>query len=150
LRQFDLPAILDLKVPPAGKAPVALVALGQETATLALAGQEYTFPLREVDALWDGAYTLLWKVPPFGVRLVSLGMRGKDVGWLRSKLDELEGKETKVSRPEIYDEALQQRIRDFQRSRSLVPDGVVGEETVVQLVLATRDPGTPSLSRQSP
>jgi general secretion pathway protein A len=150
LRRFDLPAVLELKVPSGGKSPVALVALGQETATLTLAGQEYTIPLREIDALWDGGYTLLWKVPPFGVRLVSLGMRGKDVGWLRSKLDELEGKETKVSRPEIYDEALRQRIRDFQRSRSLVPDGVVGEETVVQLVLATREPGTPSLSRQSP
>ena len=150
LRRFDLPAILELKVPPAGKLPVALVALGEETATLALGGQEYAVPLREVDSLWDGEFTLLWKAPPFGSRLMSLGMQGKDVGWLRSKLDELQGKETKVLRPNIYDDALQQRVRDFQRSRGLVPDGVVGDETLAQLALATRDPGAPSLSRQTP
>ena len=150
LRRLDLPAILKLQVPAAGKHPVALVALGEDTATLSLGGQEYTFPVRDVDRLWDGEFILLWKAPPFGVRMIAVGMRGKDVGWLRSKLDELEGKESKVSRPEMYDEALRQRVRDFQRSRKLVPDGVIGEETLVHLSLAARDPGTPSLSRRAP
>jgi general secretion pathway protein A len=150
LRRFNLPAVLKLEVPSAGKHPVALVALGEETATLALGGQEYTFPLREVDRLWDGEFTVLWKAPPFGSRLISLGMRGDDVGWLRRQLDKLEGKETEVSWPDIYDGALQQRVRDFQRSRSLVPDGLVGEETLAQLAMAIRDRGTPSLYRRAP
>jgi general secretion pathway protein A len=149
LRRFDLPAILELKVPTDGKYPVALVALGEEIATLALGGQEYTFPLKEVDSLWDGEFILLWKAPPLGTRLISLGMRGKDVGWLRSKLDEVEGRKVKAADSDIYDEVLLQRVRDFQRSRSLVPDGVIGEETLAQLTLATRDPGAPSLSRQA-
>ncbi len=150
LRRFDVPAILELEVPSAGKRPVALLALGEETATLELGGQEYTFSLKEVDRLWDGNFILLWKAPPFGSRVLSLGVRGEDVGWLRRKLDEIEGKETKVSRPDIYDQTLQQRVQNFQRSRSLVPDGVVGEETLARLTLAVRDPGTPSLLRRAP
>lgn len=150
LRRFDLPAVLELEVPNAGKRFVALVALGEKTATLELDGREYTFSMKEVDRLWDGEFTLLWKAPPFGSRMISFGMRGEDVEWLRRKLDELEGKETKISPPDIYDQALQQRVRNFQRSRSLVPDGVVGEETLAQLTLGIRDPGTPSLLRRAP
>ena len=145
-----MPAILELKAPTGGKYPVALVGLGEETATLALGGEEYTFPLREVDALWDGVFVLLRRVPPIGSRLISLGARGKDVGWIRARLNELQGEERKPSNPEVYDEILEQRVRDFQRSRSLVPDGVVGEETLTQLVLATRDPRAPSLTGRVP
>jgi general secretion pathway protein A len=150
LRRFDLPAILELEVPTAGTYRVALVALGEGTATLELGGREYTLPLREIDRFWDGDFLLLWKAAPVGSRLISPGMRGKDVGWLRGRLDELEGHMGKVPDPDIYDEALKRRVLDFQRSRSLVPDGLVGGETLAQLTLAIRDPGTPSLSRRTP
>jgi len=150
LRRFDLPAILELDVPAAGKYRVPLVALGEETATLELGRREYTLPLREIDRLWDGDFLLLWKAAPIGSRLISPGMRGKDVGWIRRRLDELEGHMGKVPDPGVYDEALMRRVKDFQRSRSLIPDGLVGGETLAQLTLAIRDPGAPSLSRRSP
>jgi general secretion pathway protein A len=150
VRRFDLPAILELEVPTAGKYRVPLVALGEETATLELGRREYTLPLREIDRFWDGEFLLLWKAAPVGSRLISPGMRGKDVGWLRGRLDELEGQKRKVPDPDVYDEALRRRVLSFQRSWSLVPDGLVGGETLVQLTLAIRDPGTPSLSRRSP
>jgi general secretion pathway protein A len=150
LRRFDLPAILELEVPTAGRYRVALVALGEETATLELGRREYTLPLSELDRFWDGEFLLLWKAAPVGSRLISPGMRGKDVGWLRGRLDELEGQKRKVPDPDVYDEALRRRVQDFQRSRSLIPDGLVGGETLAQLTLVIRDPGTPSLSRGTP
>ncbi|MGD0263744.1 MAG: AAA family ATPase [Candidatus Methylomirabilota bacterium] len=150
LRRFDLPAILELDVPTAGKYRVPLVALGEETATLELGGREYALPLREIDRFWDGDFLLLWKAAPVGSRLISPGMRGKGVGWLRGRLDELEGRVGKVPDPGVYDEALKRHVQDFQRSRSLIPDGLVGGETLAQLTLAIRDPGAPSLSRRSP
>jgi general secretion pathway protein A len=150
LRRFDLPAILELEVPTAGKYRVPLVALGEETATLELGSREYTLPLREIDRFWDGDFLLLWKAAPIGSRLISPGMRGKDVGWLRGRLDELEGHTGKVPDPGVYDAALKRRVQEFQRSRSLIPDGLVRGETLTQLTLAIRDPGAPSLSRRSP
>jgi general secretion pathway protein A len=150
VRRFDLPAILELAMPTGDRYRVALVALGEGTAILELGGREYTFPLREVDRLWDGKFILLWKAPPLVSHLISPGMRGKDVEWLRRRLAEQDGKPGEDPLPDLYDETLKERVQAFQRSRSLVPDGLVGEETLAQLTLAGRDPGTPSLSRRAP
>jgi general secretion pathway protein A len=130
LRRFDLPVILELVTPAGERHRVALVALGEESATLALGGREFTFPLSEVDRLWDGQFILLWKAPPIGSRLLSPGMRGTGVEWLRTRLDTLEGKGSRDPRHDVYDEELKQRVLAFQRSRSLDPDGLVGEETL--------------------
>ncbi len=150
VRRYDLPALLELKTPAGEQRRVALVALGEESATLELGGREYTFPLSEIDRLWDGPFIVLWKAPPLDAWLISPGMRGKDVGWLRTRLDELGGTVSKGPRLNVYDEDLKQRVLAFQGSRSLVPDGVVGEETLAELALASREPDTPSLSRRTP
>ena len=119
--------------------------MAEESATLAIGGREYTFPLSEVDRLWDGSFILLWKAPPVGSRPISPGMRGQDVEWLRRRLDELEGRPPGSRPHDVYNEALKRRVQTFQRRWSLVPDGIVGEETLAQLTLAARDPRTPSL-----
>ncbi len=150
VRRYDLPALLELRTPAGQRRLVALVALRDESATLDLGGREYTFPLGEVDRLWDGPFTVLWKAPPLDSRLLSPGMRGKDVAWLRSRLDELDGKPSTGQGPDVYDGELKRRILTFQRSRSLIPDGLVGQETLAELSLATREPGAPSLSRRAP
>jgi general secretion pathway protein A len=150
LRRFDLPAILELVTPAGERRRVALVALGEERATLELGGREYTFPLGEVDRSWDGTFILLWKPPALASRLLSPGVRGQDVEWLRRRLGALEGKMPKGPQSDAYDEDLRQRVLAFQRSKSLVADGLVGEETLAQLTLAVPEPGTPSLSRGTP
>lgn len=150
LRRFDLPAILELVTPAGERRRVALVALGDETATLALGGRAYTFSLPEIERLWEGSFILLWKTPPFRARLLSPGMRGKAVAWVRRTLDSLEGKVPSALPSDVYDAGLQGRVMAFQRSRSLVPDGLVGEETLVQLTLAVRGPETPSVSHPGP
>ncbi|HYL81993.1 MAG TPA: AAA family ATPase, partial [Candidatus Acidoferrum sp.] len=150
LRRFDLPAILELAAPGGDRSRVALVALKDDSATLALGGQEYTFPLSEVERFWDGPFILLWKVPRLESRVISPGMRGKDVEWLRRKLDEIEGKPRKGPRSDLFDQELEQRVLEFQGGRSLTQDGVVGQETLVHLTLAAREPGTPSLSHREP
>ncbi len=148
VRRYDLPALLELKTPAGERRRVALVALGEENATLEIGGREYTFPLSEIDRFWDGPFIVLWKVPPLASRLISPGMRGKAVEWLRKRLDEVDGKVSTGPRLDVYDEALKQRVLAFQRSRSLAPDGLVGEETLAELTLASREPATPSLSRR--
>ena len=146
LRHLDLPVILELAGPTGERRRVALVALGEESAKLEIAGREYTFPVSEIDRLWDGSFILVWKAPPFVSRLISSGMRGKDVEWLRARLDASEGKTSKGGTSELYDADLERRVIAFQRSRSLTPDGIVGGETLMYLMLAARDSGIPSLS----
>jgi len=149
LRRYDLPAILELITPTGERHRVALVGLGDERATLALGGKEYTFPLNEIDRFWDGPFILLWKRPPLESRMITPGMRSKDVDWFRRKLDEIDGRPSKGPYSDTYDVDLRQRVLAFQRSRSLTPDGVVGDETLAQFILAAPEPGTPSLSRRA-
>jgi general secretion pathway protein A len=77
-------------------------------------------------------------------------MQGTDVAWLRERLDAFEGKTSKGAGPDVYDASLEQRVVAFQRSRALTADGLVGDETLLQLTLATREPGVPSLSSRVP
>jgi general secretion pathway protein A len=147
LRRFNLPAILELTLPAGQRRNAALVRLDAERATLAIGGREYSFPLGEVDRLWDGSFILIWKSPPLAERVITRGMRGSDIEWLRARLDALEGKTSKGQARDVYDAELERRVIAFQQSRSLVPDGRVGGETIAQLVLAARDAGTPTLLR---
>jgi murein L,D-transpeptidase YcbB/YkuD len=77
-------------------------------------------------------------------------MRGKDVEWLRKKLDALQGRPSDRTASDVYDPELERRLVAFQRSRSLNPDGIVGSETLALLALAEREAGTPSLSQKAP
>jgi len=149
LRRFDLPAILELVLPAGLRHRVALVALGEESASLSIGGKEYTFPLWEIDGVWDGSFILLWK-PPIAQRRLSLGTRGEDVLWVRRTLDSLEGQPASPSVFDLYDEGLRQRVLEYQRDRSLVPDGFVGSETLVRLSVDLGSTNAPSISHRAP
>ena len=86
----------------------------------------------------------IWK-PPAGARPVSAGAVGESVAWIQRALNRLNGEpESDVSG--VYDEDLKQRVLDFQKKYSLMPDGIVGNETLVRLALALEGPESLSLS----
>jgi general secretion pathway protein A len=145
IRRYDLPALLVLTLPGGERHQVALVGLGDDNVSLEIGGHEHTFSLAEVDRYWDGQFTLLWP-PPHGIRVLSPGMQGKKVRWLSKTLDAAEGKRSDAAPSDHFDANLASRVQAFQRNSSLYPDGFVGMETLVHLVLASRKPGMPSLS----
>ncbi len=146
LRRYDIPAILELILADGKRHHVTLVGLGEDRATLVLGGREYTFPLLEIDKVWDGSFILVWN-HSFGTRQLVLGDRGKDVTWVRRALDTIEGKHTAEASADFYDEGLRQRVIAFQRNQGLPTDGYVGNETLVRLNLALEGQAAPSISR---
>lgn len=150
LRRLDLPVILELTGPTGARRRATLISLGDERATLAVGGREYSYALAEIDQSWDGAFILVWKTPPVRSRVISRGMQGADVAWLRARLNALDGQRTDGPVPDVYDPSMEQRIVTFQRNHGLTPDGLVGEETLLQLALATREPNVPTLSSRLP
>ena len=147
VRRLDLPVILELTGPAGERRRAPLVALRDDHATLIVGGKDHTFPLGEIDGLWDGSFIVVWKPPPAGLRVMARGMKGKDVEWLRMRLDALDGKPSSGRSTDLYDADVERRVVAFQRERSLNPDGRVGGETLLHLTLAIREPGVPSLSR---
>jgi general secretion pathway protein A len=144
LRRFDLPAVLELTGPQGERRYATLTALDTERATLEFGRRAITVPLAEVDPLWSGFFILLWRPPDVGPLPIGVGHRGKDVQWLQERLARVDGI---ANAPEgVFDEALRARVAAFQAKRSLVPDGVVGEETLTLLTAASRDATTPTLA----
>jgi general secretion pathway protein A len=146
LRRMDLPAIIELATPSWERRYATVVALDDDTATLDLGGRRHTFSLSEVDRYWEGPFIVLWKSPALSSLSVKPGTRSKDVEWVRRRLSDLDGTPMAAADRAVFDDELRARVITFQRSRSLEPDGVVGEETLAHLSLTPRDPSIPRLS----
>ena len=144
LRRYDLPAILELRLPNGERRRAVLAGLGGETATLVIQGRQMDFSIAEIAMLWDGSFMFIWK-PPVIVRNLSTGAKGESVRWLQRAFNRLDGMpESAVSG--VFNEDLKQRVLDFQIKSSLIPDGIVGNETLVRLTLALEGQESHSLS----
>ena len=147
LRRFNLPAIIELSTPTGDRRYATVVALDEQNATLDFGGRRHTFPLSEIDLHWDGPFILLWKAPALSSVPIMPGTRGKDVEWVREQFAELDGVPGGGRNRQVFDDDLRARVIAFQRSRSIMADGIVGEETLTHLSVAQRDPKVPRLRR---
>jgi general secretion pathway protein A len=145
IRRLDVPVLLEMFPPSAQGVFIPLVGLGETRATLEFDGRRLTYPRREIEARWRGAFLVLWKIPAPAPRRLAPGGEGPQVAWLRARLDAVEGHGARADASDVYDERLAERVRRFQRANSIAADGIVGEVTLLHLALAVREPGTPTL-----
>lgn len=146
LRRYNLPAIIELSAPNGDRRYATVVALGEDTATLDFGGRRYVLPFSEVDRYWEGPFIVLWRAASVSASSIAPGARGKDVEWVRQRLSEMDGAPVGGRYRDVFDEDLRSRVMAFQRARSLVADGIVGEETLLHLSAGARDPRIPRLS----
>lgn len=146
LRSFDRPAILQMIAPGGQRVSVLLRGLQGEQAIIELGSEVLRLPISEIDAHWHGQFMLLWR-SPVGSETLRAGARGEDVLWLRTLLDRLlpEAAVPSVT-PSLYDAALAERVKQFQSSQALNPDGVVGIMTLIHLNSADQTSGGPRLT----
>jgi len=146
LRAFDLPAVIGLFLKTGEARFVTVTGLNGDRVTLAIDRKTGTYPRAAIEPLWNGYYTVVWRPPKRVDRLISPGVEGPGVLWLRERLDQLDGRKTQVAKPRHYDEALRERVIAFQHRHALAPDGMIGPETLLYLVTAVRTAGNPSLT----
>jgi general secretion pathway protein A len=146
LRRYNVPAIIELSAPNGDRKYATVVALGEDTATLDFGGRRYVLPFSEVDRYWEGPFIVLWRAASVTASSIAPGARGKDVEWVRQRLSEMDGAPAGGRQRDVFDEDLRSRVMAFQRARSLVADGIVGEETLLHLSAGARDPRIPRLS----
>jgi general secretion pathway protein A len=94
---------------------------------------DYRLAERDVIRTWDGNFAALWKMPP-EYRAVKLGDDGATVDWLYRQLSLVQGTgaETAIV-GESFDENLERRVKQFQISQGLKPDGIAGAITWIHL-----------------
>jgi len=132
LLRFNQPALLTLE-DAGGRYYALLTAVDGRSATLRLAGETRRVPLAAMAQAWAGNFLLLWRPPPGIKDALSLGSRGQSVIWLRSRLAAAAGEDARVGAAATFDDDLLRRVKAFQMSEGLVPDGVAGALTLVRL-----------------
>jgi len=133
LRQLNLPAVLQMQDKQGRKFYATLTGLDDSSAILAVGSETKAVALTALAQQWSGDYTLLWHTPPVASKKLRLGDRGADVEWLNKQLAQLEGKAAVTGKDQVFDEAMMRQVKQFQLAQGLVPDGVVGPQTMMQL-----------------
>jgi general secretion pathway protein A len=114
-------------------------------ALLNLGKSKVQVPLTQLDPYWTGDYLIIWQPPLANTTVIGPRASGESVRWLRYTLSLLPGWVASDTESPVFDQALKLEVQRFQRHRGLVPDGIVGPETLIHLNTAARVPGTPRL-----
>src|SRR5450631_865740 len=150
VRTLNRPAILTLTDDAGQKHRVVLSALDDKFATLVLSEHNQRVPIEEVSRDWFGDFTVVWKPKTARAHLLSLGMHGDEVRWLRRSLNALHGAAVDPEHGDVYDQELAIEVQNFQREHRLNVDGIAGVQTQVVLDTALAEPGSPLLLPNAP
>src|SRR5579875_2126967 len=150
LRLLDLPAVLEVHVPDSGGARwVALLGAAGDTVRLGIGGQSAATPVSDLERLWFGRAYVFWRdfdgLGPAGTFVADA--KGEGV----RRLQELLRRAGVYAGPDsgTFEQATAEAVRAFQRSRLLVPDGVVGPLTRIALYGAVGGYPRPALAGTS-
>ncbi|KZZ82170.1 hypothetical protein A3767_24525 [Oleiphilus sp. HI0133] len=115
------------------KIHLALLKIEGEEAYVAHGGEFFKTTLDEIDRFWLGEYSVVWKLPPYKSGIINPGQPKED-DWLQQGLTQIN--------PELEGLSLQEKVVEFQRSMGLVPDGIAGSMTLIQMnnILDVRTP----------
>ncbi|WP_229680786.1 ExeA family protein [Marinobacterium zhoushanense] len=138
LKKLDRPAVTELKQDGIGY-QVLVLSLNEREAQIYSDGAEFIVRRSQLDAAWQGRFTLLWRPPPDYSTPLWPGASGDSVAWLELHLARAEGKVLTQPQRKHYDATMVERVRSFQRSKGLDIDGVAGPRTLILLNGTTED-----------
>jgi general secretion pathway protein A len=150
VRALNRPAILTLTDDHGQRHRVVLSALDDRFATLNLGEHNERVPVDEISRDWFGEFTVVWKPKTARTRLLTVGMKGDEVRWLRRSLNALQGAASDPEHGDVYDEELAIAVQNFQREHRLTVDGIAGVQTQLVLDTALAEPGSPLLFPSAP
>jgi general secretion pathway protein A len=146
IKNLNLPAVLEF-VLPGGEKRFALVKKVQgDQVEVTLAEQSAKFPANEMLPLWTGNSMVAWKPGPAETKNLMPGDRSPLVAWVRQQLGMLATGEGET----YYDEPLRGGVMEFQKSRGLKADGIIGTLTFLSLQTAGQSVGIPRLTPVAP
>jgi general secretion pathway protein A len=145
VKTLNRPAILTLTDDRGQRHRVVLSSLDDKTATLNLGEHNEKVSIDDLSRDWFGEFTVVWKPKTARTRLLSVGMQGDEVRWLRRSLNALAGGASDPEHADVYDQELAIAVQNFQREHRLNVDGIAGVQTQVVLDTALADPNSPLL-----
>ncbi len=146
LLRLDYPAALELTLPGVeGKRFLSLVGMEEEQIKIEPpAGGRRSLAFSELEKYWSGQGFLLWKDPLNLLAKVSWGSKGEAIKRFQELL-----RETGVYRQPltgVYGSDTLSAVKEFQSSKGIQKDGIVGRQTLMHLYRSLDSFGVPSLS----
>lgn len=138
LLHLNRPAILRLHNDQGEDFYATLVAFQKETATFVMGGETKTVSSKDIWLRWFGDYILLWSLPPEYVEAIQPGDQGPAIDWLDKKMALIQGRPANPLQNLLFDDALANEVKQFQFAKNLVPDGIVGPQTIIHLNSAAK------------
>jgi len=145
LRYVDRPALIKLATNDADDGYAVVGGLDSELATLDLMTGSESVPIAVLDESWDGEYLILWQPPPVGTGVIGPSSIGEAVQWLRNLLSNVPELAVDASESGLYDQALREAVRRFQKLEGLETDGIAGPQTLIRLHNVLAMPEIPRL-----
>jgi len=133
IMKLNRPAVLQLFDDQGKEFYVTLAMIKGRTATIEVGDEIRTVGLKEIEHRWLGNYTLLWRVPANYRGDIRAGMTGPEVQWLDRQLAIIQGRKARSGEVLTYDAQLITEVKKFQISEEMVPDGIVGPQTIIHL-----------------
>lgn len=146
LQQINHPVILELQGEAGESRFVTVISLAGDKATIASETGPREVLVDELGRNWFGAYSLVWRLPPYMRSDTSAGSGADKELWLNAQLMQLvrryasDGSE--LQRLETM--SLDEQIRWYQAEKGLASDGIAGAMTLIQLN-NDLNPGIPHL-----
>ena len=133
LLRVDYPAVLELALPAIpGKRYISIV--GVENGQLLVSPlimERNSLSFGEIEKHWSGRSFLLWNDPLNLLTRMPLGARGDHIKRLQGLLKEVGAFSGPLTG--VYDSSTLSAIKEFQSSRGIEPDGIVGDQTLMLL-----------------
>jgi len=133
LRILNRPAVLKLSDNDGSVYYAVLASLSDDSARILIGPEVREVSLKDIEASWPGEYILLWRPPPDFHDSIRPGMQGTIVQWLETRLSVFDGEANAPRENPEYDNKIVERVKKFQLSKDLVPDGIVGTRTMIHL-----------------
>ncbi len=137
LSTLNKPAVLKLIDNQGREYFAALKEIKGQSAVLVLGSEAKTVEVPEFEKKWSGDYLLLWRTPKNYSGTIYPGNQGPIVQWLDSQLAVIHGMMDNLHPTDIYHDELVNRVKKFQISEGIEPDGVVGAQTFICIMNKT-------------
>lgn len=133
LLHLNRPAVLTLYDDNGKSFFATLTKFHGQTATFVIGTDIKTVTVEDIWLRWLGEYSLLWTRPAEYIRAVEPGDLQTNVGWLDKKMALIQKRPANPSDIVTFNDALINEVKQFQFAKNLVPDGIVGPQTIIHV-----------------